>query len=99
MKTTLHGGERGLECHDLNVTHYGLLDSECLNSFCNLLVANAKVFTKLDCKNGYWQVKLDQDLCSLTTFNTPFGSYKVDQDACRDFSYRGNFPAPTRPSH
>ena len=34
------------------------------------------MFTKLDCKNGYWQVKLDQDSSSLTTFNTPFGHYK-----------------------
>ena len=38
-------------------------------------LANAKVFTKLDCKNGYWQVKLDQDSSILTTFNTPFGRY------------------------
>ena len=39
-------------------------------------LANAKVFTKLDCKNGYWQVKLDQDSSTLTTLNTPFGRYK-----------------------
>ena len=39
-------------------------------------LANAKVFTKLDCKNSYWQVKLDQDSSILTTFNTPFGRYK-----------------------
>lgn len=40
-------------------------------------LASAKVFTKLDCKNGYWQVKLlDQDSSTLTTFNTPFGRYK-----------------------
>ena len=39
-------------------------------------LSNAKVFTKLDCKNGYWQVKLDQDSSILTTFNTPFGRYK-----------------------
>ena len=39
-------------------------------------LANEKVFTKLDCKNGYWQVKLDKDSSTLTTFNTPFGRYK-----------------------
>ena len=39
-------------------------------------LANAKVFTKLDCKNGYWQVKLDKKSLILTTFNTPFGRYK-----------------------
>ena len=39
-------------------------------------LANAEVFTKLDCKNGYLQVKLDQDSSTLTTFNTLFGRYK-----------------------
>ena len=39
-------------------------------------LANAKVFTKVDCKNGYWQVPLDQESTLLTTFSTPFGRYK-----------------------
>lgn len=48
---------------------------------CYQTLANAKVFTKLDCRNGYWQVKLDKDSSTLTTFNTlhferTFGRYK-----------------------
>ena len=39
-------------------------------------LANAKVFTKLDWKNGYWQVPLDHDSSVVTTFNTSFGRYK-----------------------
>lgn len=35
----------------------------------------AKVFSKVDCKNGYWQINLDQESCMLTAFNTPFGHY------------------------
>lgn len=35
----------------------------------------AKVFTKLDVRNGFWHVKLDDSLSYLTTFNTPFGQY------------------------
>ena len=37
---------------------------------------NAKVFTKVDSRNGYWQVKLEYDSSFLTTFNTPFGRCK-----------------------
>ena len=36
----------------------------------------AKVFTVLDAKAGFWQVKLDQQSSYLTTFNTPFGRYR-----------------------
>ena len=32
-------GEGGLECADLNVTHYRVFHSECLNSFLQLLVS------------------------------------------------------------
>ena len=39
-------------------------------------LSNAKVFTKVDCSNGYWQVKLDDESSLLTTFNTPFGRFK-----------------------
>ena len=39
-------------------------------------LANARVFTKVDCRNGYWQVKLDEASSILTTFNTPFGRFK-----------------------
>lgn len=31
----------------------------------------AKIFTKLDVKNGFWHIELDQESSYLTTFNTP----------------------------
>ena len=36
---------------------------------------NAKVFSVLDAKTGFWQVKLTEASSYLTTFNTPFGCY------------------------
>ena len=36
---------------------------------------NAKFFSKLDAKAGYWSVKLDNESQKLTTFQTPFGRY------------------------
>ena len=38
-------------------------------------LTGAKVFSKLDGKNSYWQLKLDLESQLLTTFNTPFGRY------------------------
>ncbi|UYV65688.1 K02A2.6-like [Cordylochernes scorpioides] len=37
---------------------------------------NAKIFTVVDAKGGFWQVKLDSQSSDLTTFSTPFGRYK-----------------------
>ncbi|UYV81904.1 K02A2.6-like [Cordylochernes scorpioides] len=34
---------------------------------------NAKIFTVIDAKDGFWQVKLDSQSSDLTTFWTPFG--------------------------
>ena len=39
-------------------------------------LANAKVFTVLDAKEGFWQVKLDKQSSYLTTFWTPYGRYR-----------------------
>ena len=39
-------------------------------------LGNAKIFTKVDCKDGYWQIKLTEESSLLTTFATPFGRYK-----------------------
>ena len=41
-----------------------------------LELGKAKIFTKLDCKDGYWQIKLTEESSLLTTFATPFGRYK-----------------------
>ena len=37
--------------------------------------ANAKVFSKLDAKAGYWSIHLDEKSQHLTTFRTPFRRY------------------------
>ena len=38
-------------------------------------LANAKVFTTLDCSQSFWQLPLDQESRKLTSFITPFGRY------------------------
>lgn len=39
-------------------------------------LANARYFSKLDAKSGYWALKLDRPSSYLTTFNSPFGRYR-----------------------
>ena len=38
-----------------------------------LQLENAKVFSKLDVKEAYWHVRLDEESSQLTTMITPFG--------------------------
>ena len=49
-------------------------------------LTNAKVFSKVDCKNGYWQIKLDEES-------------SMDQDALWNLTSRRNLPEAPRPSH
>ena len=37
---------------------------------------NAKIFSLIDAKDGFWQVKLTKNFSFLTCFNTPFGRYR-----------------------
>ena len=65
-----------LDPRDLNVAirrpHY---PSRTLEEILPELV-NAKFFTKLDAKSGYWTCELTYRSSLLTTFNTPFGRYR-----------------------
>ena len=36
----------------------------------------ADTFTKLDAKDGYWNIKLTESSSYLTTFNTPWGRFR-----------------------
>ena len=39
-------------------------------------LAEAKYFSLLDAKSGFWHVPLDHESSMLTTFNTPWGKYR-----------------------
>ena len=63
----------GLDLKELNKViqreHYPLPTIEdvatCLHE--------TKIFTKLDVKDGFWHIELDEESSYLTTFNTPCG--------------------------
>lgn len=38
-------------------------------------LSKARVFTKVDARNGYWHVVLDEESAKLMMFDTPFGRY------------------------
>ena len=52
--------------------HYPLLTVDEVVS----RMPNAKVFSKIDCTSGFWQLELDNESSKLCTFNTPFGRYR-----------------------
>ena len=37
---------------------------------------NAKVFSKIDVKEAYWHIKLEEASSKLTTMITPYGCYR-----------------------
>ena len=39
-------------------------------------LAQAKVFSTVDLKAGYWHCVLDEESSLLTTFSTPYGRYR-----------------------
>ena len=42
-------------------------------------LSNAKYFTLIDAKKGYWHVPLDKESSYLTTFGTPFGRFRFSR--------------------
>ena len=40
---------------------------------------DAKFFTVVDARKGYWHVPLDEESSYLTTFSTPFGRYRFNR--------------------
>ena len=75
--TKLNGSIRiCIDPRDLNKAvkrqHYPLLTVDEVVS----RMTNAKVFSKIDCTSGFWQLELDKECSKLCTFNTPFGRYR-----------------------
>ena len=71
----------GLDLKELNKVihreHYPLPTIEYVAT----CLHGAKIFTKLDVKDGFWHIDLDQESSYLTTFNTPCGRYRWKRNA------------------
>lgn len=39
-------------------------------------LSNAKIFSKFDCKSGFWQIMMEKDSIPLTAFSTPYGQHE-----------------------
>lgn len=37
---------------------------------------NKKIFSKLNCKFGFWQIKIEEESIPFTAFSTPQGQYE-----------------------
>ena len=61
--------------------------------------ANAKFFSKLDAKAGYWSIKLDEESQKLTTFQTPFGRYCFSETSIRTLREPGHIPTGDGPNY
>ena len=73
-----------LDPKDLNTaikrSHYPLPTVEDVTS----RLTNAKVFSVLDAKSGFWQAKLTENSGYLTSFNTPLWPFSLAEDAIRN---------------
>ena len=52
------------------------LERRTAETFETFLKNDAKFFTLVDAKKGYWHVPLDEASSYLTTFSTPFGRFR-----------------------
>ncbi len=63
-----------LDPRDLNKAvhrqHFSILATE------DVKLARTTIFSIFDEKDGYWQVKLENESSLLCTFNTPWGRYR-----------------------
>ena len=57
-------------------------------------LANARVFSVCDLRNGFWHISLDEEFSYLTTCATPFGRYRWLRMPFGIFTSTKNLPEP-----